>query len=34
MVTPSFKAFNEKLAKKVWEKTELLVDLKPEEKDF
>jgi hypothetical protein len=34
VVTPSHKALNEKLAKQVWEKTELLVGLKPEEKDF
>jgi len=34
VITPSHKALNENLAKKVWEKTELLVGLKPEEKDF
>jgi len=34
VVTPSPKALNEKLAKKVWEKTEHLVGVKPEEKDF
>ncbi|XP_021940126.1 retinol dehydrogenase 11-like isoform X2 [Zootermopsis nevadensis] len=34
VVTPSHKALNEGLAKKVWEKTEALVGLKPAEKDF
>jgi hypothetical protein len=34
VVTPSHKALNENLNKKVWEKTELLVGLKPEEYDF
>lgn len=34
VVIPSYKALNEKLAKEVWEKTELLVGLKQEEKDF
>jgi hypothetical protein len=34
VVTPSHKALNENLGKKVWEKTELLVGLKPEEIDF
>jgi hypothetical protein len=34
VVPPSHKALNETLAKKVWEKTELLVGLKPEEKEF
>jgi len=34
VVTPSHKALNESLAKKVWEKSEALVGLKPEEKDF
>jgi hypothetical protein len=34
MIKPSYKALNEDLAKKVWEKSEVLVGLKPEEKEF
>jgi hypothetical protein len=34
VIKPSHKALNEDLAKKVWEKSAVLVGLKPEEIDF